>query len=143
MKRIWGWLMELWPLWVALIVAVAITLLMLLWWTLTLEQQIRIAGLFLQLLGINVVAYSIRAFFHQWVERYPGFRGRVITEVVSDTIGMIDSGRVSATRPVDSNATIELRVEALKRNLEFVRQQVDDIPAIPALMHRHLSLIDQ
>ena len=135
--RIWRWLSEVptfWAFAAVLLGAVAIPVL-----TMNArDDAFRIAGLLLQLVGISVVAYTLRGrgklfgrlpvlkFALEWFSRAPRFR--------TNTINLEASACASASASANADATvwrgprldqpIEAQLEAMRENIATVRDQL-------------------
>lgn len=98
----------------------------------------RLAGLVLQVLGIGTVAVGIRdtrsVFGHpslcrrlmEWFGRFPVYGGReVVIGMGATSLGMAGlRARVLISAP-PGTASLESRVEALEKNLNFLRDEID------------------
>jgi hypothetical protein len=104
------------------------------------EPQIRATGMVLQLLGIGTVAYGIRdtrrcfnrdssvAFVVKWLARFPRWRHGVV--LVSGTGAMLTTGfsaRAHVWSNVDSNASLQDQLNAVKANVDRVNARLGDL----------------
>lgn len=131
-----SWLAEAHNFWLAVVVVVA-PILFLARKGVT-EPEIRISGLFLQILGIGTVAWGIRetrvlfgrpdifSLSREWIRRFPVYGGRVMTGSINITLpapSVQASGYPSAIK--GPNATIEARVEALEKNVKDINDRIN------------------
>lgn len=142
LRCIWNhvlWLAKLRKAWIALFV-----LLMVLSGALLLpgrpDDQLRYAGLALQLLGVGTVAYLLRdkrvifkrkgllAFLADWAQARPRFRPKAITLQGSGaTLEAASSqSRISIWRNAGESASIEQRLDMIEVNLETLRADHSD-----------------
>lgn len=142
LRRLWHWLAEVPTFWVFLLVllsSVAVPQML----PVERHDAVRYAGLLLQLLGIGVVAWTLRGrgqvFNHkavtryalEWLRRAPirgPARGRV---ELQGTGGMRISGSASVEvwRGPRLDQPVEAQLEAIRQNLEMVRGKVDSLMA--------------
>jgi uncharacterized protein YjeT (DUF2065 family) len=140
LRRIWLWLAEVPTFWsfllvlfvlVALPVAVASTA----------EDALRYAGLLLQLVGVSVVAYTLRGrgkvFNHKpvfefaldWLKRAPPLRPhtRVIEASAIASANAFATADATVWRGPRLDQSIEVQLEVIRENLVTVREQVANL----------------
>lgn len=135
-RQFWDWLSEARRVWIVLgtlLIAVVVV-----WQIGASEKAVRLAGLVLQVLGIGTVAVGIRdtrsVFGHpslcrrlmEWFGRFPVYGGReVVIGMGATSLGMAGlRARVLISAP-PGTASLESRVEALEKNLNFLRDEID------------------
>ena len=105
------------------------------------DDQLRYAGLALQLLGVGTVAYLLRDkrttfnrkgfldLLKEWVSARPQFRPKSITLQVSGAAHATSSGagRLSIWRRAPADATLEKRLETLEANLEQLHEDHSEV----------------
>ena len=105
-----------------------------------LEDGLRVSGLLLQLMGIGVVAYTLRGrgkifrrgsavgYTLDWIKRIPSFKPRSITLQANGRAKVVASATSSATswRDPRLGRSVEDQLEAMRENLETLRKQIDD-----------------
>lgn len=99
------------------------------------EWQIRLSGLFLQLLGLGTVAYGLREtrklfsrptvaiLFREWLARVPRWRGRVVQVAGTARLIVRASGRGHVWTPMDPAAPAAEQLRALTNNVERLNQR--------------------
>ena len=137
LHRLWTWLSEVptfWTFATVLVGAVSLPVLVLP----ATEDALRIAGLLLQLLGIAVVAYTLRGrgklfgrlpvltFARDWFARIPRFRPKTIVLEASACASASASASADATvwRGPRIDQPIEAQLDAIRENLATVRDQL-------------------
>ena len=135
--RLWHWLSEIptfWTFSAVLVIGTAIPVLTIA----ARDDALRIAGLLLQLLGIAVVAYTLRGrgklfgrapvlqFAQDWISRGPRFRPKTITLQASAVASASASASAEATvwRGPRLDQPIEAQLEAVRENIATVRDQL-------------------
>lgn len=139
LRRVYNWLAEVPTFWAFLaVLAVAVCLPLLL--VTPVADAVRYAGLLLQLLGVGVVAYTLRGrgkpfdhapvltFARSWIRRAPSFRPRHITLEVTGTAMGSASASADATlwRGHRLDQPVEAQLDAIRENLATLR---DDLQA--------------
>ena len=137
LRRVWRWLAEIPTFWAFLsVLAVTVYLPLLVAST---DDATRYAGLLLQLVGVGVVAYTLRgrgrlfgrapviSFACEWIRRAPTFRPQNIILEASGTAIASASATADATvwRGPRLDLTIEAQLEAIRENLATLRGQVE------------------
>lgn len=135
-KAIRPWLGEVWYAWVfAAVVGFALVISFLLCRS---EPAIRLSGLILQLLGILTVIWGIqetRALFGHpsfrskikaWLSRFPLLLGNDVHSAGSFASPVPTmKGRSHTTHVAGANPTIEVRLDALEKNLTSIHERID------------------
>ena len=135
MKYMWSWLADAKFVWLALVVNIIALFIALR--PSTAEPVIRITGLVLQLFGIATVAWGISAtrslFGHrslvqkvkEWVASCP-LRHRDVVKAVSgiSLSASHGSARIYGTHTSEANASIELRLDALEKNVTSIHERI-------------------
>jgi hypothetical protein len=138
LRRVWHWLAEIPTFWTFLAVLAAAICLPLLF-VASADDAMRYAGLLLQLVGVGVVAYTLRGrgklfgrvpvitFARDWIRRAPRFRARNITLEASGTAMASASAAADATvwRGPRLDQPIEAQLEAIRENLATLRGHVE------------------
>jgi hypothetical protein len=101
------------------------------------EQQIRLSGLFLQLLGVGTVAWGLREtrrlfrrptlgeLLRTWLVRFPRWRRDIVLSVDPAHIAWVaGSPRVRVWFPMDPNAPPEQQLKALTSNVQHLDQRL-------------------
>lgn len=138
--RVWAWLGEVptfWGFLAVLMICFALPLGL----VANADDGIRYAGLLLQLVGVGVVAYTLRgrgklfgrlpviAYARQWIRRAPGLRPRhqtLETSVVSSTVTFGSAG-LTVWRTLQPDQTLDAQIAAIRENLETLRGQFDSL----------------
>jgi hypothetical protein len=136
LRALWSWLWEASHFWLAIVV-VGMALLFVLRHSVS-EPEIRITGLFLQILGIGTVAWGIRetrmlfgrpdiiSISRGWLKRFPTYGGRIVSgslNITLDDVTVQARGYVSAS--AGPEATAEARIEALEKNVKYLSERID------------------
>lgn len=134
MKAIWMWIKKANHLWRAISVA---ALAILYTYINNNEPSIRITGLVLQVLGIATVAWGIketRALFGQpslmqvgvkWLKSFPTYSGRIVSGAANISLGDASlSGRGYISIPIDPTSSVEDRLAALEKNLNYINDRI-------------------
>jgi hypothetical protein len=138
LKRLTSWLAEAWILW--LTVAVPFICVLIVFRQNLSEPFIRLAGLFLQLIGIFTVLHGIadtRRIFNQaplleiallWLKAFPRIHlQKIHAHVIAQTGGLNMSGRVTLKHLPGTNATLEDRVRVLESNLDGIDRRTIEL----------------
>jgi hypothetical protein len=107
---------------------------------LRLQDNLRFAGLFLQVLGIGTIAWGLGSKgklyslpgaaerLREWLARFPGRRGEPIhVRIQGLSEGVSVSEEVTAVLGSGPDATVEQRLAVLEQNLNGVRAQVSTL----------------
>jgi|GEM_PF-1846752 len=138
LRRIWRWLGEIptfWAFLVVLTLATWLPLLLVTGW----DDALRYGGLVLQLVGVGVVAFTLRGrgrlfgrtpvivFAREWIRRAPSFRPRTITLEATGIASASAFGTADATvwRGPRLEQSVEAQLEAIRANLDTLREQLD------------------
>jgi hypothetical protein len=135
LKALFRWLAEASLAWLALLVVVVALLASLRHGAI--ETEIRVAGLFLQWLGIGTVAHglhktrklfqrpSVTELIRGWLSRFPRWRQHAVVGVGGVVAGVGGvSGRAYGWSNMDPAAPIEARLEAVIRNVDGLNQRL-------------------
>ncbi|WP_128003607.1 hypothetical protein [Piscinibacter defluvii] len=153
LTRVWHWLTEIPTFWTF----VAVLVLLLLVppkIAATVEDGLRYGGLLLQLLGVSVVAYTLRGrgksfgrtpvlqFAIAWLKRAPSLRPRSITIEVQGAEIAIASDGADATvwRGPRLDQSFEAQLDAIRENLSSLRDQLSSFDTRVGASIRELRL---
>lgn len=140
LRRVWAWLAEVPAFWLFLLILFAFITVPLAFFKVA-EDALRYAGLLLQLVGVSVVAYTLRGrgkvFNHKpvlefaldWLRRAPPFRPRRRVVEASATASAHASATANATvwRGARLDQPLEEQLQAIRENLLTVRDQVESM----------------
>jgi hypothetical protein len=154
-RALWFWLTEPRHFWLATFV-VAIALGFTLGRGVT-EQEVRITGMLLQILGIGTVAWGIRetralfgrptlmAQFRAWLHRFPAYGGRVVSASTNITVpGASLHARGYVTTVARSNASVEERIDTLEKKVKLIHERIDQTQIeVDQMFRSHTDLLRQ
>jgi len=136
--RVWRWLSEIPTFWAFLSVLALATCLPLLL-AANRDDALRYAGLVLQLVGVGVVAFTLRGrgkifgripvivFAREWIRRAPSFHPRSVTLEATGIASATAFGTANVTvwQGPRLDQSIEAQLEAIRENLTTLREQLD------------------
>ena len=135
-RRLFGWLGQ-----IKLGIFTAVVVMMTLVFALAVFQtstSVRLGGLFLQLLGLLAAAIGIRdtrrmfgrpsllQSFRNWVGRWPRLRPKTINVSAESTIGVSATADGYVWCGTKSGAALDERISALEKNLQLLRERLDE-----------------
>jgi hypothetical protein len=136
LKRVFSWLKEAWPFWLA--IGFPGISLCLLYYCGVSERSVRFCGLFHQTIGISTVAlglYQTRKLFDKpsimekifsWVKKYPNIKSKNYDLNGSEHIKAGSSGSITVIRK-PQNDNIEERLRAAEENIVSLREDIEKV----------------
>ena len=129
------WVWEANPFWGPFIVAVVICLLVAVVSRCPVEREVRLMGMFLQLLGVVTIVMRLRAAQRQfpgqelkgWWVRRPQFRVRSTVVSVAGTVMSMTTVRAEARVSLGPQATLEQRLAMLEESHTKLADKVGDL----------------
>jgi hypothetical protein len=101
------------------------------------EWQVRVSGLFLQLLGLSTVAWGLRetrrlferpsvvTLFFSWLARFPRWRRSIVVIAGTATgLSIAGSARLRAWTPMNPDAPVDEQLRALRNNVDRLDQRL-------------------
>ena len=140
LRRVRVWLAEVptfWSFLMVLLVFIVVPLVV----SRAAEDGLRYAGLLLQLVGVSVVAYTLRGrgkvfnhkpvleFAMDWLRRAPPFRPRshVVEASATDSLNASATADATVWRGPRLDQPLEAQLEAIRENLASVRVQLESL----------------
>lgn len=138
--RVWQWLGEVPTFW-GFLAVLTVCFGLPLGLAVKTEDGIRYAGLLLQLVGVGVVAYTLRergrlfgrlpvlAYASQWMHRAPSLRPRhqVLEATGAASVTVFGSAEATVWRGPRRDQTLDVQLEAIRENLETLRGMFDSL----------------
>lgn len=138
--RVWQWIGEVPTFW-GFLAVITVCFGLPLGLVVNTEDGIRYAGLLLQLVGVGVVAYTLRgrgrlfgrlpvlAYASQWMRRAPSLRPRhqVLEAKGTASVTAFGSAETTVWRGPRRDQTLDVQLDAIRENLETLRSMLDSL----------------